>query len=158
LTVQAESLRLAGELGDLQARIAELEQGRPQRELPAASSELGQRLSELSERVDDLTKREIWLPPQAAGRLPAHAAQPKRGPDPDVAVLAQRIRQLEEGRARRGLASRRGARLLVETLFIVAVAVGTWQADLPVPVIVAVMAAAWVLVAAIEWATWRRGQ
>ena len=45
----------------------------------------------------------------------------------------------------------RTIRFVVEALFIVAVAVIAWQADLPTPAIFVAMAVAWTLVAVIEW-------
>jgi excisionase family DNA binding protein len=155
LTVQAESLRMASEIAELRVRLAELEQPQ-QRELPPASGELGQRLNELSERVEDLTKREIWLPPQAQSRRAAHEER-KRRPDPEVAALAQRLGELEHGRARRRLASRRGLRLAGEAALIIAAALAAWWAQLSWPAIAAVMAITWVAVAVVEWASWRRG-
>jgi hypothetical protein len=50
---------------------------------------------------------------------------------------------------------RRGSRFAFEALFLVALAVGLALADVRPLVIVGVMALGWVLVAAVEWASWR---
>ena len=103
LTVQAESLRLTNELGDLRVRLAELER-QPQQASQASeqaqhqaqqamASDLGKRVSELTKQVEELSQREIWLPPQATPRpaRPAEArpmppAQPRPAASPQQPV------------------------------------------------------------------------
>ena len=164
LTVQAESLRLTTELADLRMRLAELErqpqqQPQPQQQTPpqgpqppSVTTELGRRVHELSKQVEELSQREIWLPPHAASpqqaqahaQAPAQArpAGPARPPAPQPAPRPV---------ARRNRRFVRSIRFVVEALFIVAVAVIAWQAELPTPAIFVAMAVAWTLVAVIEW-------
>lgn len=154
LTVQAESLRLTNELADLRVRLAELE-GRPQASAeqhasaPApAVTDLGRRVSELSQQVDELARREIWLPPQAASAPAPSSGGPR--PMPPASPPAAADAQPAPAAPRRGHSSR-AKRFLLEAAFIVAVAVGVWQAELPVAAIALAMALAWTIVAVVEW-------
>jgi excisionase family DNA binding protein len=160
LTVQAESLRLTNELADLRMRLAELErqpQEQPQQQPPPApqgpqnpsvTTELGRRVHELSRQVEELSQREIWLPPQAAGPQQAQAPAQPRPAGPARPPAPQPVARPAKRRPRRYV---RTIRFVVEALFIVAVAVIAWQAELPTPAIFVAMAVAWTLVAVIEW-------
>ena len=152
LTVQAESLRLTNELGDLRLKIAELERER-EREPSAphvASGELGKRMTELSKQVEELARREIWLPPQAAARRPAHmTAPPLQQPPATPRAPARAV-------AVRPVRTRRVVRFPVEITLLVLVAVAAWQADLGARAVAIVMTAAWAIVAAAEWFLSRR--
>ncbi|HEX2045034.1 MAG TPA: helix-turn-helix domain-containing protein [Gaiellaceae bacterium] len=158
LTAQAESLRLTNELADLRVRMAELERERPGADAPPPQGDFSRRISELSKQVEELAKREIWLPPQAAARQPA-ATAPLRAPAaaaPPHAAAApagQVAAQAYPPPRRLG----RTTRFVLEAAFIVAVAAGAWQADLGAPLVAAIMAAAWVIVAVIEAVSFRRG-
>jgi excisionase family DNA binding protein len=164
LTVQAESLRLTNELADLRMRLAELErqpqqppQQQPQAppqgpQPPSVTTELGRRVHELSKQVEELSQREIWLPPHASSPQQAQPQAPAAPPQarpagPARAAPPQAPRPVPR-RPRRYV---RTIRFVVEALFIVAVAVIAWQADLPTPAIFVAMAVAWTLVAVIEW-------
>jgi excisionase family DNA binding protein len=156
LTVQAESLRLTNELADLRVRMAELE--RPAADAPPAQQDFSRRISELSKQVEELAQREIWLPPQAAARHAAATASPRppaAAPAPHAAVApaSQLAAQPYPPRPRLG----RTTRFVLEAAFIVAVAAAAWQADLGVPVVAGIMAAAWVIVAVTEAVSFRRG-
>jgi excisionase family DNA binding protein len=166
LTVQAESLRLTNELADLRMRLAELErqpQPQPQQQPqtppqgpqpPSVTTELGRRVHELSKQVEELSQREIWLPPhasspqQAQAQPQAAAPQQPRPAGPVRSAPPQAAPRTVPRRPRRYM---RTIRFVVEALFIVAVAVIAWQADLPTPAIFVAMAVAWTLVAVIEW-------
>lgn len=160
LTVQAESLRLTNELADLRMRLAELErqpqeQPQPQQSAPqqgpqppSVTTELGRRVHELSKQVEELSQREIWLPPQAASPQQAQAPAQPRPAGPARPPAPQPVPRPVARRPRRFV---RTIRFVVEALFIVAVAVIAWQADLPTPAIFVAMAVAWTLVAVIEW-------
>lgn len=50
----------------------------------------------------------------------------------------------------------RAMRLVIEALFLAVVAAGVWYAQLSTGAIFALMAAAWIVVAVIEWVSWRR--
>jgi excisionase family DNA binding protein len=165
LTMQAESLRLTNELADLRMRLAELErqpqeQPQPQQPVPqqgpqppSVTTELGRRVHELSKQVEELSQREIWLPPQAASPQQAQAPAQPRPAGPARPPAPQPVSRPVARRPRRFV---RTIRFVVEALFIVAVAVIAWQADLPTPAIFVAMAVAWTLVAAIEWVSSER--
>jgi hypothetical protein len=158
LTVQAESLRLTNELADLRMRLAELErqpQQQPQTlpqgpQPPSVTTELGRRVHELSKQVEELSQREIWLPPHASSPQQAQAQAPAqpRPAGPARTAPPQAAPRPVPRRPRRYM---RTIRFVVEALFIVAVAVIAWQAELPTPAIFIAMAIAWTLVAVIEW-------
>jgi hypothetical protein len=154
LTVQAESLRLTGELADLRVRMAELERERPSDTTPPPHPEFSLRISELSKQVEELAQREIWLPPQAETRQPRPAPVPAAPPQPAAArpLPAAAAAHSYAPVARLG----RTARLLVEVAFIVAVAVVAWQADLSGLPLAGTMAAAWTIVAVTEALSFRR--
>ena len=156
LTVQAESLRLTNELADLRVRLAELERQPPQPEAASqqaaqqqgVASDLGRRVSELTKQVEELSNREIWLPPQAAGRPAPRTAVPMPPAQPRPAAPPQPLRQPAPPRTFR---LSRTKRFALEAAFIVGVAVIVWQATLPTPAIAVAMALAWTLVAVVEW-------
>jgi excisionase family DNA binding protein len=160
LTVEAESLRRSSELADLRVRIAELEQERPQTANSPHAAEVHSRISELSRQVEELASREIWLPPHAAARTPAPPAPPPPPPGatqqaPPPQPAANEIPTPLRPRPR---AARRIARFLLEAIFIVVVALAAWRADLEPIEIGAAMAAAWAVVAVIEFFAARREQ
>jgi len=162
LTVQAESLRLTNELADLRVRLAELER-QPQQSSQASeqaqqamASDLGKRVSELTEQVEELSQREIWLPPQAtpppaqpiaARPMPPAQPRPAAPPQQSVRPPAPMPRTFHLSRT---------MRFVLEAMFIVAVAVIVWLADLPTPAIAVAMGIAWTLVAVVEWVTSER--
>ena len=166
LTVQAESLRLTNELGDLRVRLAELER-QPQQASQASeqaqhqaqqamASDLGKRVSELTKQVEELSQREIWLPPQATPR-PARPAEARPMPpaQPRPAASPQQPMRPPAPMPRMFHLSRT-LRFVLEAMFIVAVAVIVWLADLPTPAIAVAMGIAWTLVAVVEWVTAER--
>ena len=147
ITAEAESLRLARELGELRARLSGLESRRPgseamqgEREPVAASGP--PRSSPATAPVRPGGER-IWLPPSAAA---APAPTSVGGPASPVAEPRQ-------APASHSVAPRLLG-LVAEALFIVAVAVGAWLADLRPAYVVAAVGAAWLLVAALEWLRW----
>ena len=162
LTVQAESLRLTNELADLRMRLAELERQPPQEpqkqqpappqgpQPPSVTTELGRRVHELSKQVEELSQREIWLPPQAASPQQAQAQAPAQ-PRPAGPARPAAPQPAPRPVVRRNRRFARTIRFVAEALFIVAVAVIAWQAELPTPAIFVAMAVAWTLVAVVEW-------
>jgi hypothetical protein len=139
-------------------RLAELErqpQQQPQAppqgpQPPSVTTELGRRVHELSKQVEELSQREIWLPPHASSPQQAQAQAPAqpRPAGPARTAPPQAAPRPVPRRPRRYM---RTIRFVVEALFIVAVAVIAWQAELPTPAIFVAMAVAWTLVAVIEW-------
>jgi hypothetical protein len=157
LTVQAESLRMTSEIADLRARLAELETGRKPKELVHRSPAEGVP-GAAAERAAGAPRpsQELWLP---AGAHTVAQPRPARSQDEgqlegEIARLRAHLAQLEARRPRRRLG--RVTRLVVETVFIAAVAVGVWYADLGTAAIFAFMAAAWIVVAVIESVSWHR--
>lgn len=157
LTVQAESLRVTSEIADLRARLAELETGRKPKELVPRGPAEGIP-GAAPERAANAPRpnQELWLP---AGAHTAAQPRPARSQDEgqlegEIARLRAHLAQLEARRPRRRLG--RVTRLVVETVFIAAVAVGVWYADLGTGAIFAFMAAAWIVVAVIESVSWHR--
>lgn len=158
LTVEAESLRRSSELAELRVRIAELEQERPQTTNSPHTTEVHSRISELSRQVEELASREIWLPPHAAARErvpPAPPAPPpgatQQAPPPQPAV-----NEAATPVSSRRRVARRIGRFLLEAIFIVVVAFAAWRADLQPIEIGAAMAAAWAVVAVIEFVAAKR--
>jgi hypothetical protein len=143
-------------------RLAELE-GQPQQasQAPeqaqqAMASDLGKRVSELTKQVEELSQREIWLPPQAtppptrpvaARPMPPAQARPATPPRQSVRPPAPMPRTFHLSRT---------MRFVLEAMFIIAVAVIVWLADLPTPAIAVAMGIAWTLVAVVEWVTSER--
>jgi hypothetical protein len=155
LTVQAESLRLTNELADLRVRMAELERERPDASPPPPPADFGRRISELSKQVEELAQREIWLPPHAETRHSTAGAHPR--PTAPASPASPQAAAAAPAQAR--AVSRRPGRTLrfvLEAAFIVAVAVGAWQADLTGPAIAGTMGAAWLIVAVLEALSFRR--
>lgn len=157
LTVHAESLRVTSEIADLRARIAELETQRRPKELLHRGPAEGAPLS-APERApgSPRPRQELWLP---AGAHPVAQPRPARPGDQaqlegEIARLRAHLAQLEARRPPRRLG--RATRLAAEAVFIGAVAVGVWYADLGTAAIFSFMAAAWIVVAVIESVSWRR--
>ena len=158
LTVHAESLRMTSELADLRARIADLEtqrrpkellSGHPPEPLPPASA---------PQRAPSSPppRQELWLP--AGTRSPAQPSA-ARGQDQarlesEIARLRTHLGHLEAHRPPRRIG--RAPRLVIEAVFLAVVAVGVWYAQLGTGAIFALMAVAWIVVAVIEWVSWRR--
>jgi excisionase family DNA binding protein len=157
LTVQAESLRVTSEIADLRARIAELETGRKPKELVHRGPSEGVP-GAAPERAAGAPRpsQELWLPAGAHTVAQPRPARPQDEPqlEGEIARLRAHLAQLEARRPRRRLG--RVTRLVVETVFIAAVAVGVWYADLGTGAIFAFMAAAWIVVAVIESVSWHR--
>jgi excisionase family DNA binding protein len=159
LTVQAESLRVTSEIGDLRARLAELETQRRPKELvhrdPTPTEAAPRSAGERTQR-SPRSRQELWLPAGAqsvAQPRPAHP-QDQAQLEGEIARLRSHLADLEARRPPRRLG--RAARLTVEAAFIAAVAVGVWYADLGTAAIFAFMAATWIVVAVIESVSWRR--
>jgi excisionase family DNA binding protein len=147
LTAQAESLRLEGQMSELSARLSRLEGARPLLSLERGAEE---QLSEAESRFggDQMpasrpqpSAQPIWLPPSATERP---ALRPRPG---------ERVDLTEAGLARPSPPAHRDRLIpfFVEALFLVGVAVAAWRADLRPAVVIATMAASWLLVALIEW-------
>jgi hypothetical protein len=173
LTVHAESLRMTSEIADLRARIADLEtQDRPKELLPqnpaeAPPSSAPQRarnpaeapLSSTPQRAPSspLQRRELWLPAGTRSNAQPRAA---RGPqdqaqlEDEIARLRSHLAQHEARRLPRRIG--RALRLVIEAVFLAVVAAGVWYAQLGTGAIFALMAVAWIVVAVIEWVSWRR--
>jgi hypothetical protein len=157
LTVQAESLRMSSELADLRARIAELETQRQPRALMSpppvepSSSSGPQRAPSSSP-----PRQELWLPSGAQSTGQPRAARPPHAQalEDEIVRLRAHLTQLEAHRSPRRLG--RAPRLVIEAVFLAVVAVGVWYAELSTAVIFALMTAAWIVVAIIEWVSWQR--
>jgi hypothetical protein len=148
LTVQAESLRLERELVDLRTRLATLEGQGQTAELgqsPAAPSFPTVPPAARPAASRQPAGQRIWLPPSAAS-MPAGQQQPpgRTSPPAEASPGWQSPRT--------GLPRMFG--FVLEAAFIVAVAAGAWQADLAPRYVVAAVAAAWLLVAVLEWYRW----
>jgi excisionase family DNA binding protein len=148
LTAEAESLRLSRELGELRARLSTLESRRAAPELaqgggePASTESVSSRAPTAAGPTRTAGER-IWLPPSAAASpAPAPADRP-----------ASRVAEPRRPGGDRRLAPR-VAWLVAEILFIAAVAAGAWLANLRDAYVVAVVGAAWLLVAGLEWLRW----
>jgi excisionase family DNA binding protein len=157
LTVEAESLRLTNELAELRGRISELESERPDGGQTPHATEVSSRISELSRQVQELASREIWLPPHARGRPSPQQRRQTAPPVPHPTPSAPPVNPHPVAVRPRGRrAGQRALRFVLEAAFLVAVAVVAWRADLRPALIVAAMAAAWVVVASVEWLASRR--
>jgi excisionase family DNA binding protein len=146
ITAEAESLRLAHELGELRARLATLEGRRGMPELGQGSADAGSDsqpapFAAPAARAGASGDR-IWLPPSAT-------AAPTPAPAPQA---ASRVEPAPPARQR----SVAGSIVwpVGEGLFILAAAAGAWLADLSRTYVVAAIAAAWILVTALEWLRW----
>ena len=153
LVAQADSLRVGSELADLRARVVQLEVGRPPLALPAPGEEEVPRKAADNLRTPE--RKELWLPPQV--HPPGRAVGPHGG-------VSGRETPRSAPRARGSASGRRSrtqvvlaARLLAEVIFLVAVSVGLWLAELRPRIVFAAMALAWLLVALVEWLSWRHG-
>jgi excisionase family DNA binding protein len=153
ITAEAESLRLAHELGELRARLTTLEGRRGMPELGQGSADAtgdSQPASPLAPRATGARASgdRIWLPPSATAAPPAaQTAQPTSRVEPAPAP-------------RRRSVTGSILWLVGEALFILAVLAGAWLADLSRAYAVAAIAVAWVLVTTLEWLRWnarRRG-
>lgn len=167
ISAHAESLRLVTDLAELRARISQLEgQPRPKeltrtageapgREPAGPTGEPGRLAHEPMRRGLAHGEEPLWLPPGADSARDVRRAPAKTQAQLEhEAALAARRSPLAETVERRVL--RRSARLTAEVLFLVAVAAGVWVAELELSVILGVMAFAWVVVAAVEWMSWRQ--
>jgi excisionase family DNA binding protein len=150
LTAEAESLRLAHELGDLRARLTTLEDRRAVPELgqgasgPSVDSQPVRAAAASAAASRASADERIWLPPSAtAAPGPVETARP-----------ATQVPQQRERWSDSHPVAPRLLGLVAEALFIVAVAFGAWRADLRPAFVVAAVAGAWVLVAALEWLRW----
>jgi excisionase family DNA binding protein len=155
ITAQAESLRLTSELADMRARVAGLEAERGRPEADRAARDAGPAAGERQGRAaEQPTPEHLWLP---AGTRAAQGPVRRRTPpqvEPEIANLRARLAALEG--ARQGAVWGRGTRFAVEAVFIAAVAVTVWLASLDPPTIFGFMALAWLIVAVVEWLSWRQ--
>ena len=173
LTVHAESLRMTSEIADLRARIADLETQRRPRELPSGNpaeaplSSAPQRaensaeapLSSAPQRTptSPLQRRELWLPAGTRSTAQPRAArglQDQAQLEDEIARLRSHLAQSEADRLPRRIG--RAMRLVIEAVFLAVVATAVWYAQLSTGAIFALMAVAWIVVAVIEWVSWRR--
>lgn len=158
LTVQAESLALVNELSELRTRLAELEGQRASEASarPAVVSPQGVPLRRETGTMRQTHATQLWLPGQAEPhRVGAPGARiPAGGKQHDPADARAWTAELEEKKPSAGLAW--GVRFAMEAIFIGAVAIALWIADVRPPVVAGVMALAWLLVALGEWAAWSR--
>ena len=160
LTVHAESLRMTSELADLRARIADLEtQRRPKELLARHPAEPVPPASSTPQRSPSSPPptQELWLP--AGTRSPAQpraarGVQDQAQLESEIARLRTHLGHLEAHRPPRRIG--RATRLVFEAVFLAVVAVGVWYAQLGTGAIFALMAVAWIVVAVIEWVSWRR--
>lgn len=158
LTVHAESLRMTSEMADLRARIADLEtQRRPKELVSPQPAEEPPSPAPPPGPSSPPSSQELWLPagtrstPQpSAARWPQDQAQLEG----EIARLRSHLGQLEAHRPPRGIG--RATRLVIEAVFLAVVAVGLWYAQLGTAAIFALMTVAWIVVAVIEWVSWRR--
>ena len=143
LTVQAESLRADRELSELRARLTSLETRAPQAQAMSpgiASADADARRA----RAQAQSSAPIWLPPSATA-TPAPSPVPRahrRLPEPPPHVARW--------------AWNRALVLILEAAFIVLVALGATLAGLDSLVVLAVIAAAWLVVAVAEAVAWHR--
>jgi excisionase family DNA binding protein len=159
ISAHAENLRLENDLAELRARLSRLE-GEPRRR------ELTQKAGEAPvgpppgagtppRRGPGRRQEGIWLPPGAGSpRAAAPPAKTQAQLEHEAMLAAGRQAVHPSGMERRIF--RRGTRLVLEVVFLVAVAAGVWFADFELPVILGVMAFAWIVVAAVEWMSWRQ--
>jgi hypothetical protein len=173
LTVHAESLRMTSEIADLRARIADLETQRRPKELlsqnpaeaPLSSAPQPARnpaeapLSSAPQRAPSspLQRRELWLPSGTRSTAQPRAArglQDQAQLEDEIARLRSHLAQFEAHRLPTRIG--RALRLVIEAVFLAVVAAGVWYAQLSTGAIFALMAVAWIVVAVIEWVSWRR--
>jgi Helix-turn-helix domain len=156
LTVHAESLRTTSEIADLRARIADLETQRRPKELVARNP--AEPLSPAPEREPSSPppRQELWLPTGTRSTTQPSAARgvQEQGLESEIARLRTHLAHLEAHRPPRRIG--RATRLVIEAVFLAVVAVGVWYAQLSTGAIFALMAVAWIVVAVIEWVSWRR--
>ena len=152
LTARAESLRLEGEISELSARLSRLEgaraplsleRGAEQQSLEGESPIGGDRLRASHQQP---SAQPIWLPPSAT------EPPGRRAPGSEPAALTK----TQPGRPSPGSLRQRLIPFSVEAVFLVGVALLAWRADLRPAVVIATMAASWLLVAFIEWLRSRR--
>ena len=154
LTVHAESLRMTSEIADLRARIADLEVQRRPKELVSPQPDEAAAPSPAPLRAPS---QELWLPAGTRSTPQPKAArglQDQAQFESEIARLRSHLGQLESYRSPRRLG--RATRLVLEAVFLAVVAVGVWYAQLGTAAIFALMAVAWIVVAVIEWVSWRR--
>jgi excisionase family DNA binding protein len=153
LTVRAESLRLEGEMSELSARLSRLEGAGPLLSLERGAEQhqgvegrspsAGDRLRASHQQP---SAQPIWLPPSATE--PASL----RAPGGEPADL----RKTQPGRPSGGSLRQRLIPFSLEAVFLLGVAVLAWRAEVRPAVVIAAMAASWLLVAFIEWLRWSR--
>jgi excisionase family DNA binding protein len=158
LTVHAESLRMTSEIADLRARIADLEtQRRPKELVSRQPAEAAPSPAPPRAPSSPPSSHELWLP---TGSRSAPQPSAARGPqdqaqlEGEIARLRSYLGQLEARQPPRRIG--RATRLVIEAVFLAVVAVGVWYAELGTAAIFALMAVAWIVVAVIEWVSWRR--
>jgi hypothetical protein len=158
LTMHAESLRVASEIADLRARIAQLEtRGGPKELASRGDREALPSPEQQRAPSSSRPRQELWLPAGAKPTPQPRAARPAQGQaqlEDEIAHLRSYLAQLEASRPPWRLG--RAPRLALEAVFIAAVAVCVWYARLGIEAIFAFMAAAWIIVAVIESISWRR--
>jgi hypothetical protein len=157
LTVHAESLRMTSEIADLRGRLADLETQRRPKEL--VSRNPAEPPSSPPQRAPSSPppSQELWLP--AGTRSPTQPTAVRGGQDQaqletEIARLRTHLAHLEAHRPPRRIG--RATRLVIEAVFLAVVAAGAWYAQLSTTAIFALMAVAWIVVAVIEWVSWRR--
>jgi excisionase family DNA binding protein len=159
LTVHAESLRVTSEMADLRARIADLEtQRRPKELLTRHPAEPPSPASPPQPTPSSPPPQQgLWLPSGTRPTAPPSAARGVQGQaqlEGEIARLRTHLGHLEAHRPPRRIG--RATRLVFEAVFLAVVAVGVWYAELGTGAIFALMAVAWIVVAVIEWVSWRR--
>jgi excisionase family DNA binding protein len=159
VSAHAENLRLENDLAELRARISELEGGPRRKELTqkageAPAGEAGP-VGAQPRRRPARRQEGIWLPPGADSPRPVAPTAKSQAQLEREAPLAPPRQAVHPTPMERRI-FRRGTRLVVEVVFLVAVAAGVWLAEFELPVILGVMAFAWIVVAAVEWMSWRQ--
>lgn len=157
LTVHAESLRMTSEIADLRARIADLETQRRPKELVSGNPTEPPSSARQRAPSSPPPRQDLWLPAgtrSTAQPSAARGVQDQAQLEGEIALLRSHLGQLEAHRA--PIRIGRATRLVIEAVFLAVVAVGVWYAQLSTAAIFALMAVAWVVVAVIEWVSWRR--
>jgi Helix-turn-helix domain len=157
LTVHAESLRMTSEIADLRARIADLETQRRPKELVSRNPAEPPSSAPQPAPSSPPSRQELWLPAgtrSSAQPSGARGVQDQNQLEGEIALLRAHLGQLEAHR--QPIRIGRATRLVIEAVFLAVVAVGVWYAQLSTAAIFALMAVAWIVVAVIEWVSWRR--
>ena len=143
LTVQAESLRADRELSELRARLTSLETRAPHQAQATPPGTPTADADALGARAPAQPAAPIWLPPSATAApapTPAPPAQ-RRLPEPPPHTLV-------------GRGWNRAFVLILEAAFIVLVGLGATLAGLDSLAVLAVIGAAWLVVAVAEAVAW----